>query len=363
MPKRFVPLMPGRSILTVGGAVALACAGAVYIVTPRSSVSTDDAYLKTENTTVAPKVRGLVAEILVQENQKVRAGDRLVRINSEEFDARVGRASADLQSANAAVDAARATLSSLDAEERLAEANVRAAETLIQSADAQSTKAVADQGRYDRLRLTGTASQRDADQYRATAISARSEADRSRAALEVTRNQAGMTRAKRPILRAQLAQAEAAVVGAKAALDLALQDQRHALIVAPVDGVVGNLQVRTGDYVQPGSRLLTLVPLHAIYAVGNFKETQTARMAQGQATVIEVDALPGVLFRGKVESFAPGSGSEFALLPFEPGTGNFTKIVQRVPVRIRFEPDQPELARLRPGLSATVTVMLNQKRQ
>ncbi len=360
-PKKVIAFVSKRSILSVGGAIILAGLGAVYIAVPRSSVSTDDAYLKTDNTTVAPKVRGLVAEVLVQENQIVKAGDPLVRINSEEFDARVASASADLLSANASVDAAKGTLASLNAEERLAGANVRAAETLIRSADAQSGKAVADQGRYDRLSLTGTASQRDAEQYRAAAISARSETERSRAALDVAQNQLAMTHAKRPILLAQLAQAEAAVARAKAASDLARQDQEHTVVRAPLGGVVGNRQAHPGDYVQPGSRLMTLVPLQSVYAVGNFKETQTDRMAVGQAALVEVDALPGVVLKGEVESFAPGSGSEFALLPFEPGTGNFTKIVQRVPVRIHLKPGQPDLGRLRPGLSATVTVMLNQK--
>ncbi len=127
---------------------------------------------------------------------------------------------------------------------------------------------------------------------------------------------------------------------------------------ASIDGVVGDRQAEPGDYVQPGTRLLTLVPLNAVYVTANFKETQIARMLPGQPARIKVDALPGVTLKGEVDSFAPGSGSQFSLLPFEPGTGNFTKIVQRVPVRIRLEPGQQALAKLRPGLSTTVTVKL-----
>ena len=130
------------------------------------------------------------------------------------------------------------------------------------------------------------------------------------------------------------------------------------MIRAPIDGVVGDRQVVAGDYVQPGSRLLTLVPLKSLYVTANFKETQVSRMVVGQPATIKVDALPGRALKGEVDSFAPGSGSQFSLLPFEPGTGNFTKIVQRVPVRIRFEPGQSGLDRLRPGLSTTVTVRL-----
>jgi membrane fusion protein (multidrug efflux system) len=156
-----------------------------------------------------------------------------------------------------------------------------------------------------------------------------------------------------------LAQARAGREKAQAALDLALQDQSHAEIRAPVAGVVGDRQAHVGDFVQPGSRLLTLVPMDRLYITANFKETQTDRMLRGQAAKVEVDALPGVTLKAHVESFAPGSGSEFALLPFEPGVGNFTKIVQRVPVRLRFDPGQPEVAKLRPGLSAKVTVALS----
>ncbi|MGO4776009.1 HlyD family efflux transporter periplasmic adaptor subunit, partial [Lysobacter sp. 2RAB21] len=133
---------------------------------------------------------------------------------------------------------------------------------------------------------------------------------------------------------------------------------RHTLIRAPIDGVVADRQIEQGDYVQPGTRVMSIVPLGALYVVANFKETQTARMTVGQRASIEVDALPGTVLNGRIDSFAPGSGSQFSLLPFEPGTGNFTKIVQRVPVRIRFDADQPELARLRPGLSSTVSVRL-----
>jgi membrane fusion protein (multidrug efflux system) len=209
---------------------------------------------------------------------------------------------------------------------------------------------------------TGAVARHDADQYRAAAISAQADAERSRAQLDVSRDQAAVTRARRATLQANLAQAEAAVSAAKAALDLAQQDQQHTLIRAPIDGVVGDRQVEQGDYVQPGTRLLTIVPVAELYVVANFKETQTARMVAGQPAIVEVDALPGVALKGQVESFAPGSGSQFSLLPFEPGTGNFTKVVQRVPVRIRFEAGQ-SLATLRPGLSTTVTVRLDKQQR
>jgi membrane fusion protein (multidrug efflux system) len=333
-------------------------AGTAYILWPKGTASTDDAYTHADSTTVAPKVRGLVAEILVRDNQSVQAGDALVRIDPEEFDARAASAAADLENARAMVGLAKAALISLDAEEQLADANVQAAETMIRSTDAQNIRAAADHHRFDTLVGTGAVTQRDADQIRAAAVTAQSDADHSRAMLAVSRNQAAVTRAKRASLTAGLSQAEAAVARTRAALDLARQDQMHTLITAPIADVVGNRQVQAGDYVQPGTRLMSLVPLDAVYVTANFKETQTERMAPGQPASVEIDALPGIALKGRVDSFAPGSGSEFSLLPFEPGTGNFTKIVQRVPVRIRFDPGQPELARLRPGLSVTATVRL-----
>lgn len=345
----------------VVGAVALllAVAGAVVIALPDRAVSTDNAYLQADSSVVAPKVRGLVAAVLVRHDQRVRKGDPLVRIDPEEFDTRVASAQADLRNARASVEAAKAALVSLDAEEQLAQANVRAARTTIQSADAQRTLADADRRRYDALVTSGAVARQDVERFRAAAVTAQANAQRSRADFAVSRDQAAVTHAKRLTLQASVSQAEAGVATAQAALALARQDQTHTLIRSPIDGVVGDRQVEPGDYVQPGSRLLTVVPLDALYVIANFKETQTARMVVGQSANVEVDALPGSTLHGRVESFAPGSGSQFSLLPFEPGTGNFTKIVQRVPVRIRFDAQQPALARLRPGLSSTVTVRLN----
>jgi membrane fusion protein (multidrug efflux system) len=340
-------------------ALLVAVGGALWIAAPKRSVSTDNAYLQADSSVVAPKVRGLVADVLVQHNQRVRRGDPLLRIDAEEFDARVASATAGLQDARSSVAAAQAALVALDAEETLAASNVRAAQTSIRSSEAQQALAEADRRRFDALIASGAVARRDAEQYRTAAVTAQANAEHSRAEFAVSRDQAAVTRAKRLTLRANLAQAEAAVASAQAALDLARQDQANTLVRAPIDGVVGDRQVEPGDYVQPGTRLLTVVPLDALYVIANFKETQTARMVAGQSASVEVDALPGQTLKGRVESFAPGSGSQFSLLPFEPGTGNFTKIVQRVPVRIRFDADQAALARLRPGLSSTVTVQLN----
>lgn len=357
-PRRRIALPSRRTLTASGVAIAVAIGGALWITAAPSVVSTDDAYVGADATSVAPKVRGLVAEIYVRDNQSVRAGQPLVRIDPEEFDARVASAQAMLADAQAGVASARAALVSLAAEERLSAAQVVAARTSIRSASAQSDRADADRRRYAALIATGAVARSEADSFSAAAVTAEQDAARANAMLAVSDETAGVTAAKRPGILAALQTAQARVGEAQAALDLAKQDRRHTVILAPVDGVVGNRQVRVGDYVQPGTRLLTLVPLHALYVTANFKETQTARMRVGQPATVEADALPGERLTGTVESLAPGSGSSFSLLPFEPGTGNFTKIVQRVGVRIRFDPRQSQVDRLRPGLSVTAEVRL-----
>ena len=346
---------PSRAVIASAIAIAAAGAGALWITAPASSQTTNDAYVDADSTTVAPKVRGLVEEVLVRDNQVVRAGDPLVFVDPEEFNAKVAAARADLADANADVAAAQAALVSHDAEERLATAQVSEAGTTIRAADAEAERADADRKRTDALAAQGFASRRTVDSFRSQAVSAEQAAARSRASLTVSQRQAELTGSKRDGLMADLQKAQARQLGAQAAIDLALQDQGHALIRAPIDGVIGNRQVRVGDYVQPGTRLLTLVPVQAVYVTANFKETQVRSMRVGQPVRVKVDALSGSL-TGHVDSLAPGSGSTFSLLPFEPGTGNFTKIVQRVPVRIRFDAGQAGLGNLRAGISATVTV-------
>jgi len=348
---------PGRRmLLSAGIAIAVAAAGAFYILSPTVSESTDDAYVAADASEIAPRVRGLVAEVLVRDNQAVHAGDPLVRIDAQEYDSRTDSAAADLAEAQADVASASAALASLSAEESLAAANVHAAGTDIRAATAEADRAAADRRRYEALADQGFATRRDLESRRAAAIGAEQAALRSRAMLAVSERQAGVTSARRATLEAALARAEAHVQRSRAAIALAGQDRRDSLVRAPMDGVVGNRQVQRGDYVQPGSRLLTLVPLRNVYVTAFFKETQIRRMHEGQRVSIRVEALDGPPLAGVVDSLAPGSGSTFALLPFEPGTGTFTRIVQRVPVRIRFDSGQAGLDHLRPGLSVTATV-------
>ncbi|UCZ82221.1 HlyD family secretion protein [Pseudomonas sp. L5B5] len=349
----------------IAGAIALTlvAVGVAWVLMAPSTESTDDAYIAADATSVAPRVHGLVTEVLVKDHQNVTAGQPLVRINSEEFDSRVALAEGDLADSLAQVALAQAALAIQDAEQRLADTRVLAARTSIRTTQAESKRAGAERNRFDTLVTTGAVARNEVEKYSTQAISAEQNHAHAQAMLQVAENDLAVTTAQRQRLQAQLQMAKAKVVTAKARLELAQQDQSHTTVYAPMDGTVGNRQIQVGDYVQPGSRLLTLVPLHELYVLANFKETQTQHMFPGQPTRIKIDALPGVSITGTVESLAPGSGSTFALLPFEPGTGNFTKIVQRVPVRIRFDANQPGLERLRPGLSVIAKVDLDEPAQ
>lgn len=336
--------LPRRAIIVAASALTAIALGATWIAMPASSVSTDDAYVKADSTIVAPKARGLIAAVLVQENTPVKAGDILARIDDEDYIQAVKSAQADLASA-------RAVLARQTAQEDLAAANVAASATAIRAADAERSRAEADARRYNALVGNGNISRRDAERVRSTAVAAHAGADKSRADLAARESEASVVAHTRAQLDADVAKAEAALSLAKLNLD-------HTIIRAAVSGIVGDRQVQTGEYVQPGTQLMRIVATDTIYVTANFKETQTARMRTGQRVSFKIDAIPGQVFNGEIESFSPASGSEFALLPFEPATGNFTRIVQRLPVRIKVLPGQKDADRLRPGLSARVKVDL-----
>jgi len=287
--------LPRRAIVVAALAIAAMILGAVWIAWPAASVSTDDAYVKADSTIVAPKVQGLIARILVRDNQSVKAGQPLIQIDPEDYQQAVSSAEADVASAHAALD-------EQGAQESLAAANVQAAQASIRSADAEAARAQADGKRFGVLGAAGDVSKSQADQMRTTAISASADAEKSRAAYAASVQQQQVTARTRGQLQAALAKAQAA-------LSLARQNLTHTIVRSPVDGVIGDRQAQLGEYVQPGTQLMTIVPMNTIYVAANFKETQTARMLIGQRASVEVDALPGRKFEGEVESFAPASGS------------------------------------------------------
>lgn len=266
----------------------------------RFQVSTDNAYIRADTSLISAKIEGYVRAVPGAENQAVHAGDVLVFIDPSDYEARVSAANAALAQAEGARSA-------------------QAAQRALAAADVQRYRPLAERGLLSPARMQQ---------------------------LELQARQAS----------GGSAAADAAVAAAHADLEAAQLNLERTIVRAPIDGVIGDRQVQVGQLVRLGSPLMSVVPLQSVYVVANFKETQIAHFRPGQPVTVRPDVAHDLRLHGTVESLAPASGSEFSIIPTDTATGNFTKIVQRVPVRIRLDPDQEGLALLRPGLSATVTV-------
>ena len=304
--------------------------------------TTDNAYVHSDTTTLSPQVEGAVVEVLVTDNQMVKAGDPLIRIDDRDYRAQLAQAKAELAAQEAA-------LASIEQQLALQDSLIAQARATLDQDTATLTQASNDLDRAKRLWDSRNGSQ----QAWETA-----DTSRKRAAASVASAQAALTNqeGQTAILDASRRQARAQIDRLTAAVDLAQISLDRTVIHAPVAGVVGNKGVEVGQYVRPGTQLLSVVPLPQVYVVANFKETQLAQMRVGQTVRMSIDAFPGQSLTGKVESFAPASGAEFSLLPPENATGNFTKVVQRVPVRIAVPADNVLSGMLRPGLSVGVSV-------
>jgi membrane fusion protein (multidrug efflux system) len=308
----------------------------------RFQQSTDDAYVESDISLISPKIEGYIKQVGVEENQRVKAGQMLFVIDDSDFAARVAQA-------QAAVDAEIASVATFETrhDHQIAMINQAAAE--VDSAQAEAERADLDQKRYVSLVASDVATKQRYETAQADATKAAANLLRVKAALEAEKQQLA-------VLDAQKHEEQAKREQARASLRLAQNDLDNTVIRAPVDGVVGNRAGQVGQYVKPGTQLMSLVPLPKVYVTANFKETQLTLMRPGQPAEISVDAYPDRVIEGKVESFAPASGAEFSLLPPDNATGNFTKIVQRVPVRIAVPADGPLSQLLRPGLSVVVSV-------
>jgi membrane fusion protein, multidrug efflux system len=304
--------------------------------------STDDAYVQADISIVSPKVEGYVRDLPAVENQTVKAGDVLLVIDPRDYEAKLAQS-------EAAVAASRAALQTFDSRLVWQRSMVEQATASVAAAEADLKRTQQDYERYQRLLQTDAASRQRFDAAQADAAKARAALEKARAALLAEKNQVG-------VLQAQRGEEEARLLQVEAQRDLAKIALGDTVVRAPVDGIVGNKAVQPGQYVKPGNPLLAVVPLPAVHITANFKETQLARVRPGQTVEIEVDAYKGRTVEGRVESFAPATGSQFSLLPPENATGNFTKIVQRVPVRITVPADNPLAGLLRPGLSFVVSV-------
>jgi len=339
-PRRKVPrfLLPVGILLGIAGLVAL---GYWWLV-GRFIQSTDDAYLQADSVTVAPKVSGYVTDVYVGDNATVKAGDPLVRLDGRQYQAA-------LDQSTATVDARRADVERAQAGIKQQQAAIEQARAQVQVAQVGAKHAEDEVRRYGPLAKSGAES---GDQL-SVLISNRDQANATLAADKAALDQA---QARMADLNAQIAQAQAQFEAAQASVKQAQLDLHDTLILSSLSGRIGDRTVRVGQYAQPGTRLMTVVPVQSIYLTANFKETQIGRMRAGQPATVHVDALPDADLHGVVDSFAPGTGAQFALLPPENATGNFTKIVQRVPVRIRIDTNDQTRKQLVPGLSVTVDV-------
>ncbi len=331
------------SVATLGVAVIAAAGyfGNDYWQNGRFQVSTDDAYVQADYTTVAPKVSGYIAAVDVADNQAVKAGQVLARIDDRDYRTSLDQARADVAAAAAAVR-------NYDAQISLQQAEIAQAQATIVTTQAALDFARADAARYRDLMKTGAGTIQKAQETHAQQDQLTAQLQRDQAALLATQRKIDVLETGKAQAAAQLAHSQA--VAHQAELNLS-----YATITAPVDGTVGARSLRVGQYVTAGTQLMAVVPLHAAYIVANYKETQLANVRPGQPVSISVDGLPDQTLLGHVDSISPGSGLEFALLPPDNATGNFTKIVQRIPVRISF--DNPAVTRvLHAGMSVEPSI-------
>jgi membrane fusion protein, multidrug efflux system len=303
---------------------------------------TDDAYVRADLTRLSSRVAGEVLKVAVSDYQRVKAGDLLVQIDPADYQALVDQA-------DAAVIGAQAALDNLANQIELQYATIAQAEAARVSAEALEVEARQEQERQQSLSQTDAGTRQRLEQ--ATAAYAKADADvrASRAVIAAQRHQLD-------VLQGNKKQRAAEVEAAKAALAAAKLKLGYTTITAPFDGVTGEREVQPGDYVNIGTNLINVVPLPNVYVIADYKETQLTHVKQGQPVEITVDSFPKEILRGRVERVSPASGSQFALLPPDNATGNFTKVVQRIPVRIQLDKNQPLLDRLLPGMSVITSI-------
>ncbi|MBX9989510.1 HlyD family secretion protein [Phreatobacter oligotrophus] len=311
-------------------------------VNGRFTVSTDDAYVKADTTVLAAKIAGYVTQVVARDNAAVKTGDLLAKIDDGDY--------------RLAVDSAAARVATQDATIQRIQTQVEAQGAAVEQARAQLSAVEADTPRVEAAlaRAQRLLSQEFTSQ--AALDTAKADRERNRAQIAQARAAIVGAQAQTAVLKAQLAEAQRTKVELEAALDRARRDLAFTEIRSPIDGVIGNRAVQVGQYVQAGTRLLALVDTSTTYVEANLKETQLARLAIGEPATVAVDAFGGRVLSGRVDSISPSSGAQFALLPPENATGNFTKIVQRIPVRIRLSPEALAEGRLRPGMSVVVTI-------
>jgi membrane fusion protein, multidrug efflux system len=305
--------------------------------------TTDDAYLRADVTPLAAKSPGYIRNVPVQDFQTVKGGDLLVEIVDDDYRAQVEQAQAN-------VDAARAAIENIEQQKTLQQALIRQAEATIQATQADVTRY-----HLERVRQQNLLAMRNASTAQLVEQAVDNE-KRAEATLALNQAQLEQQRQQVNVLQSQANQAEAALKSQQSAHDLAKIALGYTRITAPADGMVSERQVRPGQYVSIGSQVISIVPLPNIWVVANYKETQMTRVRAGQRVQVTVDTFPGVVLHGHVDSWSPASGAQFSLLPPDNATGNFTKVVQRIPVKIVLEPDPLLGDLLRAGMSVIATI-------
>ncbi|MEM6049165.1 HlyD family secretion protein [Erwinia sp. P7711] len=318
-------------------AVLLGMAFFVWSAMNHHRARTDDAVVTADYTLVAPKVSGYIRTVNVSDNQPVKAGETLATIDDRDYRVALETAEANLQ-------VSQAKLSSIEAQLEQQQATIAQTDAAVSASEATLSYAGQNAERYRRLLKTGTATADEQQKTNASMREASAQLRQSQAAALAARKETG-------ILQASLKQAKADIAASTANVDQARLNLSYTTITAPIAGSVGQRSVRQGAWVSAGTRLLAVVPLQQTYIVANFLETQLTHVQPGQGVAVKVDALPGVTLRGHVDSIAPATGSTFAAITADNATGNYTKVVQRLPVKIVLEPGQPERARLRVGMS------------
>ena len=329
-----------RILMASVGTVVLAGAGTFgwyWFETGRFLESTNDAYVQADYTTIAPKVSGYISAVAVEDNQTVKAGQVLARIDDRDYQTALAQAQADVASAEADIH-------NIDAQLAEQQSVIAQAESAIVAGEAGVKFAKDDYDRYQKLTAGKITSVQDVQRAQTVFQQQTAQLQSDRAALTAAHQRV-------EVLNTARVKAETQVTRLQAVVDQAQLNLSYTTITAPIDGTVGARSLRVGQYVQAGTQLMAVVPLHAVYVVANYKETQLTNVAAGQPVEIEIDTFPGHTVKGHVDSLSPASGLEFALLPPDNATGNFTKIVQRIPVKIAIEPSDALAGRLRAGMS------------
>jgi membrane fusion protein (multidrug efflux system) len=344
-------------MLAASGAVAVTVLGwgLHWWTHGRFLIETDDAYIRADVVTIAPRVAGMIAQVSVADNQCVSAGDVLARIDDRDYRIKLQQAQGALDAAEAEVLAAQARIVNLDARSTRQRSVIAQDAAAATAREAEAHLADLEARRQELLARQQVTSEQLLQSAQAGRGKSAAGVLQARAALAASNAQVRVLGTEREAALADLARARGMAGQARAALAAARLDLERTVIRAPVAGTVGQRVLRVGHYADVGTPLMAVVPL-APYVVANYKETQTDRIRSGQRVEVAVDALGGAVLKGRVDSFAPASGAQFALLPPDNATGNFTKIVQRIPLRVRLDAGQARLDDLRPGMSVETAV-------